>query len=149
MSPIPIYLRWIRNPPPAEPAAKQTAWLRSLIRPHAEFYAVMQVAGEMGADEAECEILLAAINVATGLEWSRDVGIAAARAEWPTALAAARETADRVIITLRPRVRRREPAAELLAAAASADRSTIFPTEVLINLCAKVAQAGARRHVRS
>jgi hypothetical protein len=110
---------------------------------------MLAVSGECDAHEAQCELYLAAAQAVRALEWPFSTAQVAGPAEWQAGMAAARNAADAVIAAIRWRVRRSEPGAEVLAAAKLADESCIYPEEILIELCAKVAQARARPRVRT
>ena len=75
-------------PAPKEAEAPRCiAWLRDYIRPYTRMMAFWDLAGDRmnEAWENDCEITVAAINIALEHKWPGQFGIAAARAEWARA----------------------------------------------------------------
>jgi hypothetical protein len=148
---LPEYLRAKSIPPPptGDNPTRQVEWLRQHVRPLALYCAMMQVSGEETESASQSELCAAAIGTARDLGWDTSVAAAAARVEIPLALESVRKTADRILFAVRPKIDRREPAEEVLAAAKAADPAAMLPTEMLIKFCTRIAQSRMPRRVRT
>ena len=128
------------------------AWLRDYIRPYTRMMAFWDLAGDQmnEAWENECEITVAAINIALDHKWPGEFGINAAKTEW----AAASRRATEFHTALRRRVwplgKMQAPGKQIMAEAKGvADAfDADLATEQLTELVRQIALAAAPKQRR-
>ena len=109
---------------------------------------MLHVTGEAVSPEGRGWVLWLAGRVCRDLRWPGSVAVAATQLEWAIALERARSQLQGIVWAVKPRIARRDPGEEVLAAARAAGGDCHFPEPVLIGLCARIAQAGGRRYRR-
>ena len=130
----------------------QARWLQGWVKASAEDMALAQSAGvDLKEPSGEAFVILASIGCAERINVPRETAIAAGKAAWRQALQTVRNLGEEIRRAVWPMAKMRAPGHEIIAAAQRVcDRSGVFvPTDVLTDLCRRIALATVPTHVRS
>jgi hypothetical protein len=134
-------------PPPGRDLAERARWLRTMLAGVRDDAAIEMFGGDAAtfSGGAECDCILAAIELARANGWPREEAIAIARGVWRNAKARAISLSEALRRRVWPLGVAHAPGEEIVAAGRSVcDAMNIFlPDEVLIPQLRSIAHAAA------